>query len=126
MGLFSWLCAKSRVSIPTPFVDCDPDLRKVVLVTPNNRKIKGEYDGYGRIDGKDVFVEVTRDLVDDDYTDEELRRNFFRSVSYDNIKIVTQEYYKGEDFNELESSDSCPHQGYFYPEDYEFGEGEGE
>lgn len=63
MGFFSYKCAKSNVSIPAfPHASLPLEASKVVMVTPKNRKIMGVYDGYGRIDGHDIFEEIVFDL----------------------------------------------------------------
>lgn len=63
MGFFSYKCAKSDISIPAyPDANLPIEASKVVLITPKNRKIFGVYDGYGNIDGNDLYAEIALDL----------------------------------------------------------------
>jgi hypothetical protein len=63
MGFFSFKCSKSNISIPAyPDAGLPVGVSTVVMVTPKNRKIEGVYDGYGRIDGHDVYGELAQDL----------------------------------------------------------------
>ena len=117
MGFFSWKCAKSGVSIPNHYNEFDDKYSEVVLVTADNRKIKGSYDGYGRVNGKEIFTEVARALEGTEgLSDEELRRLYFQNQSP--VKIVMQHHYDGEDYADLDISEDCPYQGWFYDEEY--------
>ena len=114
MGFFSYTCAKTGVSIPNTYTNFDS---KVVLVTPDNRKIKGEYDGYGRVGDKNIHVEVARSLEEaKEKTDKEIRSLFFKRRPP--VKIVRAKNYDGEDFDDLDRSKDCPYQGYFYDDKY--------
>ena len=124
MGLFSFECSKSNVSIPAYLGDLDKRYSKIVQVTPNNRKIKGVYDGYGRIivekkDRFDIFVEIMRDLhpeLPEDKLRDKFFENYEENLKY--VKIVRQDYYKGENYEELDTSKNCEYQGHFYPKEY--------
>jgi hypothetical protein len=61
MGFFSFKCAKSKLSIPAfPYAKLPEQASHVVLVLPDNKKVKGIYDGYGKIDGIDLYDEMAR------------------------------------------------------------------
>lgn len=124
MGFFSYKCSKSEESIPAyGFFAIDDKYSKVVQVTPNNRKIFGFYDGYGRVvndNGEhDIFEEIIRDLYPDT-PEGELRDKYFDDLREHKkyIKIVRQDHYNDEDFVELATSDGCDYQGYFYSDEY--------
>lgn len=120
MGFFSWKCAKSGISIPSVFNEEIPNkYSKVILVTPKNRKIKGIYDGYGRINNRDIFEEIMKDLIEDKEV-KRIRDKFFKNYEENMkyIKIVRQDYYNGEDYSDLTTSKDCEYQGWFYPESY--------
>jgi len=125
MGLFSYECSKSEVSIPAySQVDVDKKYSEVVLVTPNNRKIKGVYDGYGHIiDEKsdeeyDIFEEIIRDKYPE--TEKDLRDLFFENFNENSklVKLVRKDQYNKETFNELKTSNDCQYQGFFYSDEY--------
>ena len=59
MGFYSWLCAKSKESIPAfPHAGRQIWHSEVVQVLPDNSKVEGIYDGYGNIDGVDVYDSI--------------------------------------------------------------------
>jgi len=75
MGFFSFKCAKSNLSIPAyPAAKLPRAWSEVVMVLPDNKFIEGVYDGYGNIDGKDIYAEIAnvmfgkrdRDLIFND------------------------------------------------------------
>ncbi|MFW6029074.1 MAG: hypothetical protein ACOCRO_02340 [Halanaerobiales bacterium] len=122
MGFFSYKCSVSEESIPAyGFFEIADKYSEVVLVTPNNRKIFGYYDGYGRVVNKegefDIFEEVVRDLYPETPEDD-LRNKYFDGNHDKYIKIVRQDHYDGEDFVQLATSEDCEHQGYFYDDKY--------
>lgn len=56
MGFFSWLDSKDESSIPAyPYAGREKKESEVVLVLPDDSTVAGVYDGYGNIDGKDVY-----------------------------------------------------------------------
>ena len=63
MGLFSWQCKKCDHSIKSPFNIPDgwEYMNEVVMLSEGNEPIIGKYDGYGRIDDRDVGMEDTLD-----------------------------------------------------------------
>jgi len=62
MGFFSWKCKKCDHSIKSPYELPTgwEYMNEVVMLSEGNEPIIGEYDGYGRIDDRDVG------MVDDD------------------------------------------------------------
>lgn len=56
MGFSSYLDAKDGSSIPAfPYADLPQEHSDVVMVLPDNTKITGVYDGYGRIGSIDIL-----------------------------------------------------------------------
>ena len=59
MGFYSWLCAKSKKSIPAfPHAGRPIWHSEVVQVLPDNSKVEGIYDGYGNIGGVDIHDSI--------------------------------------------------------------------
>lgn len=56
MGLFSYLCEGCQVSIKAPFglKKKHAWMNECVAVLENGSILKGEYDGYGKVDGIDL------------------------------------------------------------------------
>ncbi len=116
MGFFSWLSAKSKRSIPAyPHAEQRKELSEVVAVMPDNKLIIGVYDGYGRVDDVDILVALAEYYFGKPVERDEI---FKERGDYDNIlkmvKIVRQSEYVGESYDELPTSERCPHQGFFY------------
>ena len=67
MGFFSWDCLKCGHPMLSSYaIGCAEDadekcgkdnswMKDVVAIYPNDNLIIGEYDGYGRIDGRDIM-----------------------------------------------------------------------
>ena len=53
MGFFSWNCSHCKESIKNAHTQYNDG---IVLVTPNNVFIDKSYDGYARVNGKDVHI----------------------------------------------------------------------
>ena len=80
MGFFSWKCAKTKQSIPAyPDAGFERFYSEVVLVTPQ-RNYYGVYDGFGCIDGVDVYAVMAELLSEGKYTD--------RSYIFQDIKQI--------------------------------------
>ena len=133
MGMFSWCCAKTNKSIPGAAGV------SVVVVLPDNVRVFGKYDGYGRLMFPKAFnsafepVEI-KDLgvVLDDEGEFDIhcayashvvphfreRRQDFIKGNYDivmsYVKMVHHPEYHGESYRELDVSMNCPYQGHFY------------
>ena len=110
MGFSSFLDAVDGSSIPNLYSrgnSVDEDL--VVLVLPDDRTIKGYYNGYGDIDQYSIYTNVG-DVIDSLDFSEVMR----------SVKIVKDRNYTGQLFNELSVSKFCPFQGFFYPDDIDF------
>ena len=175
MGFYSWKCAKTKQSIPAyPDAGFERCYSEVVLVTPK-RNYYGVYDGYGGIDGVDVY-DVMAEIIsggkhtsrryvfqnikqisflDDPESDfivdlfhyetpllgnmvcqpsrndmssrllgltlNQIQQHFDVEIynlhleaANQHIKIVLQTAYNGESFDELEPSEDCEFQGFFY------------
>ena len=61
MGLFSWQCKHCDHSIKSPYNVPDgwEYMTEAVLLEPDGTIIMGEYDGYGRIDDREVNWETS-------------------------------------------------------------------
>jgi len=94
MGFFSWTCAKSKKPV---MADCGVRnspwefASEVVVLFKNGDRITGSYDGYGRVNGFE--------LVDLDES---------------RWRMVIQQYYDNETFDQLEENGYDPGQGWFY------------
>lgn len=130
MGFSSFLCCKSKQSIPAyPYADLPAVLSHVRIIFPDESFIEGTYDGYGRIHARDDFQaycnkETSKEYHEDQenayfYWDELEKRGFLTSESswddlYTKMKIVRMLDYNGEKFADLAKLESCEEQGYFY------------
>lgn len=109
MGFYSWTCSVTKKSIPYNYQG------EVVLVLPNDKTIRGHYNGYGCIDGKDVIFEVAKAMNlpvkerDDCFKGEDRYESIMKQV-----KIVLHYAYTGQKFKQLKTSKSCKYQGFFY------------
>lgn len=114
MGFSSFNCAKSGISIPAfEHAGLPDEASHVVMVTPNNRKINGWYDGYMNIideDGKKHFIydEIKKDIGEKEF------KALSDSELFNLIKIVRHDFYSNENFDELSTSPPDDYQGYFY------------
>ena len=125
MGVFSWKCAVSKKSIPNNMLGLDPEHSNVILVTPDNRKLHGSYDGYGRLEVEgnsyDIFEEVMKpNPPTDRYGNHLASAPFFDSYdeAMKRVKLVLYSEYTGQSYEELDTSENCEYQGHFYDEDY--------
>lgn len=95
MGFFSWRCAKSdkpvmaEVAVQgTPWAFAS----EVVVLFKNGDRISGTYDGYGRVDGYELF----------DQPEERWR-------------MIIKQYYSNETFADFPKQNSWDRgQGFFY------------
>jgi hypothetical protein len=94
MGFFSWRCAKSEKPVMadmgvqnTPWAFAS----KVIVLFENGDRIRGSYDGYGRVDGLELL----------DYSESRWR-------------MVIEDFYNGESFDQLPKNKHDPGQGWFY------------
>ena len=58
MGFFSQLCEGCQHPLLSIYASNHVNdwMRQAVVITPSGSLIKGEYDGYGRVDGHDAIV----------------------------------------------------------------------
>jgi hypothetical protein len=94
MGFFSKVCVKTNKPVVHQMRGF-PALSEVVALYPDGRKIKGFYDGYGRVDGED--------LCPDGYDEK----------TWDSIKFVLAYAYDGEEWKDLPKSRDELAQGHF-------------
>ena len=67
---------------------------RVVVLFKNGDRLSGTYDGYGRVDGYEIV----------DYPESTWR-------------MVIEQYYNGETFDQLECNGHEPGQGFFYSDE---------
>lgn len=97
MGFFSWQCAKSQKPVMADLgVNNSPweFASRVVVLFDNGDRISGSYDGYGRVNGLELL----------DYPESRWR-------------MVIQQYYNGETFDQLAQNRHEPGQGWFYDDE---------
>jgi hypothetical protein len=104
MGFFSWRCAKSDKPVMaevavrnTPWAFASG----VVVLFKNGDRVRGTYDGYGRVDEFELI----------DYPEERWR-------------MVIEKFYDGETFEQLAQNKYDQGQGFFYNDgdlEQEFG-----
>ena len=88
MGYFSKTCAKTHLPIVHDSWGYAA-LNRVVALLPNGAKIRGSYDGYGRVDGQELHEE------------------------WDDVKFVLEQHYNNESYNDLGKSGNELGQGHF-------------
>ena len=104
MGFFSWRCAKSDKPVMAEVaVQGTPwhFASRVIVLFNNGNRISGIYDGYGRVDGFELV----------DHHEERWR-------------MVIEDYYNGESFDQLPKNKYDQDQGFFYNDEdleQEFG-----
>lgn len=130
MGFSSHLCAKSNLSIPAfPHAELPKEASHIALVLPDNRALKGFYDGYGKIYLFSNFIAYVTTDNRDQY-EAQISTSIWEAIkpfmdeSKDDwseyqrlVKIVRMDKYDGDKWEDLQPSKSCPDQGYFYDED---------
>jgi len=108
MGFFSWNCAKTGEPILAgDGIEWPKEVQantQVVYLTPNGSVVRGEYDGYGRVNGTDVTHRYSDADVRDGGADKE-------------PVLVIAKYYDGEKFEDLKPSEHQAEQGYFWDDD---------
>lgn len=115
MGFFSFKCSKSDLSIPAyPYAGLPITASKVILITPKNELIEGIYDGYGKIDGIDIYAKLSLHILGTENRNLIFKNDSTFYTAQNLVKIVRADHYNGESFKELKTSESCPDQGYFY------------
>jgi hypothetical protein len=63
MGFHSYKCAKSNISIPAyPHAGLPEAASHVILVTPDNEKFVGIYDGYGQVGTAEIYAKIALHL----------------------------------------------------------------
>ncbi|MBS5926133.1 MAG: hypothetical protein ACLS2V_12720 [Clostridium paraputrificum] len=124
MGMFSWKCAKTGISIAVNMgYGCSKYLSECYLVTPKQVIYEPSYKGYGIFGGFDIYELLGREIVGDkadNYTVEDLRSiAIFNSKKTFKIKVVQAFAYNGEKYEDLKPSKECPYQGYFFDKRFE-------
>jgi hypothetical protein len=134
MGFFSWNCSHCKESIKNAYTQYNDG---IVLVTPNNVFIDRSYDGYGRINEKDIYILAKyngdTDIINEIYKDSPKNIDIERSQAiteyFDNkfpIKALHLSCYEAilkdkyievkELYNMLSTSEDAEDQGFFTDE----------
>jgi hypothetical protein len=103
MGFFSKTCAKTNIPVVASHLSQFNQFSQVVVLYPDGRKITGEYDGYGRVNGID--------LLDADTVG-------FSGKEWDALKFVIQKHYNGEEYGDLGKSGRELGQGFFLTREF--------
>ena len=112
MGFFSWKCSECDESVTNKWSN-HPKNSNCVLVTPDKNYHEPAYDGYGVFDGHDVY-----ELLGNGDRDKAIGTfyNGDRESLPFKIKIVHTRC-AGKSYDELNESDDCPQQGFFFDEE---------
>ena len=151
MGFFSWLTADTNESIPnisTRQYALNP--RAVYLLQPSGKPsiVECEYEGYGVFGGVDAYAWLARMnkpeeciIAFDEITGglspasnaeaDEHDRHIGIDLQLNEIKYPLKfSFDENAVYEDLQASESCPNQGFFYPEDEDeednYDEGEDE
>lgn len=111
MGFFSWKCAVSGESIANVHSGQPKYKSKCYLVTPEATYYESAYEGYGDFGGYNVYA-----LIGDGDRDKGIYDYLEKNDPKFRIKVVLERYYNNQSYDELEESEDCEYQGYFYDE----------
>jgi hypothetical protein len=103
MGFFSKTCAKTHIPVVASHKGLFSKFSQIVVLYPDGSKVTGEYDGYGRVNDKD--------LLDPDAVG-------FSGKEWDALKFVIQQYYNGEEYDDLGKSGRELAQGFFMSREF--------
>lgn len=113
MGMFSWKCAVSGISVANVNVGLNSEQSKCYLVTPEKTYYEPAYQGYGVFGGFDVY-----ELLGDGDRNKGIKLDSKDRGNF-KIKVVLKKFYTGQNYDELKISNSCEYQGSSYPRNYQ-------
>jgi hypothetical protein len=113
MGFFSWKCAVSGENIANVHSGQSKYQSECYLITPEQTYYEPAYDGYGVFGGQDVYA-----LLGDGDRDRGINECLSGNGKFD-IKIVLGKHYDSQNYNDLNESEDCEYQGFFYDDDEE-------
>jgi len=104
---------KDIYGLIAPFVTGNPEAVRGDLFTSPIISYEGvEYEVSGRWDQPIAAVGISPNEMIDRGAE---RMKTMLEKSHEIIKLVMVQYYLGETYNQLEVSENCQYQGYFYP-----------
>jgi hypothetical protein len=113
MGFYSYKCAKTKISIPSVHAGLPKAASRVVVIKPDSSLIIGTYDGYGNVlldDGTvDEYLRECLKLAEKQFPSESCVKNHYKF-----FRMVREDVYNNEKFEDLKPNKDCPEQGYFY------------
>ena len=112
MGFFSWKCAECSESVSNKW-SSRPQDSDSQLVTPHMTYHDKAYDGYGVFNGVDVYELLGEG---DRLKGIDIYHSGDRGSLPFKIKIVHTRC-AGKSYDELNESENCPEQGFFYEEE---------
>jgi len=134
MGQFSWLCSKCGKQITNMNLDDNGGGQAAVLVTPHGNFHERSYEGYGVFGGVDAFSWLAYQygkisiLCDEDHDDNDMARDLGIKLQFNpdftptrGIRIVHEECFHGDKYENLKNSEDDPNQGWidqYDEEDY--------
>ncbi|MED4112288.1 hypothetical protein [Priestia megaterium] len=105
VGLCSWKCAVSGISIASVYSKQPSWQQECYLVTPGKVYYESCYQGYGEFAGMDIFCLMRESGAGKEDSE---------GVAAFKPKIVLAKYYSGQRYEELAESELCPYAGYFF------------
>lgn len=99
MGFFSKTCAKTHLPVLS-MMRGEPRLSIVAALFPDGSTIIGDYDGYGRVAGKDVRHDSGGNWV------------------WEEVKFILQPHYQGEKYEDVGPSYDERAQGWFMADEF--------
>jgi hypothetical protein len=121
MGMFTYVTADSGKTLVLrqyhEKLNC-PTITRATLLLPCGEKVTGHYDGYGRIDGVDIFAAVMATSLEEARNDDDtLREKFFAYFKKNSLKIKIVENSDLE-YDDVSFSVSCDSQGFIPFDDF--------
>ena len=112
MGFFSWNCAECGKSIRNQYADKDHQRVHggICQVLPDDSTVEGDYEGYGSIEGHDIYA-----WIGDGDRDDGIRISFSDDGPPPDklVKVLHRKCNHGQKYADLNESPTADDQGYF-------------